>query len=70
MEHVITYYLDDEGTMDTVVLCECSCGYSWTERIDSETASEYRDEDTGVLYPEDMCQLMDELGVECPTFEQ
>lgn len=70
MEHVIDYYLDDDGTMDTVVLCECSCGHSWTEHIDSETVSAYRDEDTGILYLEDMCQMMDDLGMKCPASGQ
>jgi len=44
------YWLADDGTMDTVIDVECmKCSSRWTERIDCEAASFYRDESIGEL---------------------
>ena len=61
------YRLEDDGTLDTVVNCFCPvCEQDWTERIDAETASEYRD-DSGAMM--DLTGLMDELDVYCECGE-
>lgn len=43
--------LDDDGTLDTVCSVTCpDCGETEEYRYDSETAAEYRDDDTGELF--------------------
>ena len=40
------YWLSDDGTLDTVINVTClKCGTTWQERVDCESASEYRDDD-------------------------
>ena len=51
-----TYYLIDDGSLDTVIRANCPCGHSWTERISHETASPFRDAD-GTLPESEFRQL-------------
>lgn len=55
--------LTDDGTMDTVLECECSkCGRIWTERFSCEYAADYRDEDGAMA---DLAGLMDDVYCDC-----
>lgn len=43
------YTLSDDGSLDTLVVIECTCGRRRTERFDDESSVDYRHPDTGAL---------------------
>jgi hypothetical protein len=69
MIHDREYWLEDDGTMDTVIGCCCElCEGTWTVRVCSETAAGYREE-TGELTDESLLELVEDLLIdndECP----
>jgi hypothetical protein len=60
------YWLEDDGTTDTVIGWQCqTCGGVFEERIDCETAGDYRDPQTGGLAAEALHDLVTDLGLIC-----
>ncbi len=62
------FLLLDDGTLDTVIRVECTCGSTWMERISQETAAPFRDEDGYMVNFLSLCReyLDDTL---CPNCE-
>lgn len=63
---MLTFTLTDDGTMDTLVIVDCTvCKRSWEERIMGDYASDFRDPNTGeMMHLEELCETLD-IFCEC-----
>jgi hypothetical protein len=56
---MISFFVSDDGTLDTVIVCKCDeCKRQWEERFSQDFAADYRDEDTGELDEDDFFEAI------------